>query len=188
MISSVSANNYVGAYEGVKHLIQLNHTKIACIASINFNFSTISERIRGFKSVLSDNKISFDESYLALSNGRIDGGITSTYALLKIMPAPTAIFAMSDVVAFGVIEALIKEGFKIPEDFSVLGFDNIHYSEFFRVPLTTVHQPKYEMGEKIFDLCLEKIKNKKDSFKEVVLDTKLIIRESSGICSISRRA
>ncbi len=182
-ISSVSANNHKGAYEGIHHLIQLKHTKIACIASISFNFSTISERLRGYKAVLSDNSISYDERYISLSNGRIDGGITSTYSLLKLLPKPTAIFAMSDVVAFGVIEALMKEGYKIPEDISVLGFDNIYYSEFFRVPLTTVHQPKYEMGEIIFNLCLEKIKNKKDIYKEIVLDTRLIIRESSGACS-----
>lgn len=178
--SSVTCDNFGGASKAVEHLVQLGHKRIGCVASFDLSFSTCSERVAAYKKKLNDMSLPVDESLIVLSNGKISGGIQSATKLLALSRPPTAIFAISDIVAFGVIEAVLDAGLRIPDDISVVGFDNIHYSEFFRVPLTTVDQPKYEMGEKVFSVLLKKIFNNVD--EQVVMDTKLIIRESSGVC------
>lgn len=179
-ISSVTCDNFGGATKAVNHLIQLGHKRIACINIGSTNFSIIHERVRAYKATLRKSQLPIDEHLIVNSNGKITGGIESASLLLELNSPPTAIFAISDIVAFGVIEEVIKRGYKVPDDISVVGFDNIYYSKNYIVPLTTIDQPKYEMGQKIVEVLFDKIRNNNN--KDIILETRLIVRKSSGIC------
>lgn len=179
-IPAVTCDNIGGATEAINHLIQLGHKRIACVTFSSSKFSTSYERVQAYKATLRKNQIPIDERLIVPSNNKITGGIKSVSLLSKVSPFPTAIFAISDIVAFGVIEAVMKRGYKIPDDISVVGFDNIYYSEHYSVPLTTVDQPKYEMGQRAVEVLFDKIR--KNVNKNIVLKTRLIVRESSGIC------
>ena len=184
-ILCVASQNYKGAYDATTHLLELGHERIACVTLVR-EWSTSIERIKGYRQALIDNSLEVDENLILFSNGKLDGGRSCTEKLLSITNPPTAVFATSDIVAFGAIEAIMDKGLSVPEDISVVGFDNIQFSEYFRVPLTTVDQPKYEMGVTACKALLGEIHGGHNTQRLIELETQLIKRESSGMAR-SRR-
>jgi LacI family transcriptional regulator len=177
-ILCVTSQNSEGAYEATKHLVELGHERIACIC-LPREWSTSVERVNGYRQALIDSSFEVDENLILFSNGRLDGGRSCTEKLLQMREPPTALFVTSDIVAFGAVEAITDSGLSVPGDISVVGFDNIEFAEYFRVPLTTVDQPKYEMGFSACRALLERIGGV--STKQTIeLETRLIVRHSSG--------
>lgn len=177
-ILCVTSQNSEGAYEATKHLVELGHERIACIC-LPREWSTSVERVNGYRQALIDSSVEVDENLILFSNGRLDGGRSCTEKLLQMREPPTALFVTSDIVAFGAVEAITDSGLSVPGDISVVGFDNIEFAEYFRVPLTTVDQPKYEMGFSASRALLERIGGV--STKQTIeLETRLIVRHSSG--------
>jgi len=180
-VSYITSDNFKGAYEVTKHLIELGHKQIACV-TMDKKWSTVMDRIEGFKAAINEHHLPIDESLILYSNGKIDGAIECTRKLLSLKNRPTAIFGTSDIVAFGIIEEIINNNLRVPEDISVAGFDNIHYSAYFQVPLTTVEQPKHEMGKLAFNLLLKKIEKISTEEERIILPTKLVVRRSTANC------
>lgn len=179
-INYVGVDNEKGGYEATKHLIKLGHERIGCICGPN-GASSSTERIAGYKKALVEFGMKFDEILLRESDWTVEGGFYATKELLSLRASPTAIFAMSDTCAIGVFDALTRERLKIPEDIAVVGFDDIRFAPYLKVPLTTVRQPIEDLGKISAKLLLEKLSSKKkSSSQKVVLDTKLIVRESCG--------
>jgi LacI family transcriptional regulator len=179
-ISYVGVDNEKGGYEATKHLIKLGHERVGCICGPN-GASSSEERIAGYKKALAESGLRYDEVLLRGSNWTVGGGFYATKELLSLKASPTAIFTTSDICAIGVFDALGKEGLKVPEDIAVVGFDDIKFAPYMRVPLTTVRQPVKEMGEISAKLLLEELSSKKkSSSRKVILNTKLIVRESCG--------
>lgn len=180
----VGTNNFKGAYEITKHLIKLGHKRIAHITALNPERRTSeNDRLEGYKKAICDNQIKFNEELVK----KLD---FSTHLfpidckrqiddLLQIKDRPTAIFCIHDLVAVAVIKVLLEEkGLRVPDNITVVGFDNIPIAEV--IGLSTVFQQRYELGEKAAKLLMDKIKGKRKRLCHIVLEPELIVRRSSG--------
>ena len=179
-ITSVSVNNNYGAYIATEHLIKLGHKNIAYIgASENMEIST--KRKMGYLRALEVNNISFDERHLCYGNYTMQSGFECSEMLLRDNQDITAVLAVNDLMAIGVINYLHKSGRKVPEDVSVIGFDNIELAGSITPSLTTVGYPIERMSEVVIELLLRQIKDSVNSIEALTLFPKLIVRESTGL-------
>ncbi len=174
----VDATNWQGAYDATRYLNQLGHTRIAFIAGLSDARSAV-ERLAGYKEALADCDIPFQEGLVVEGNYGQKGGYEATIALLQHMrPLPTAIFAANDLSAFGAMDAVRDSGLRIPEDISILGFDDIPQASLVYPKLTTVRQPLEQMGRVAVKMLLEQIEGRRRLPQRVTLATQLIIRDS----------
>lgn len=177
-LNSVVVDNYKGAYQAVQHLIKKGHRRIAIIQGLR-KTSTNNERLRGYRDALNEANIEIDESLIVGKDFRKENGYIETKLLMNNYNPPTAIFAFSDLITLGVLQALDEEKINVPQDVSLLSFDDIDFAPYLISPLTVVKQPKEMMGEVAVKLLIEDIKTKgKSEKKKIVLDPKLIIRKS----------
>jgi LacI family transcriptional regulator len=196
-IAWVGTDNRKGAYEATMHLIQLGHRRIAHIQG-PLKYMVSHDRYQGYCDALKQANIEFDPSLIREGDFMPTGGHSCASELFQLPPdqRPTAIFAGSDFMAYGVISAAETYGIRIPEDLALVGFDDNTLSTHMRPTLTTVRQPFYDMGQSAINLLLHLIeqaqsKRKKwyvsghsDSTVEdgqhIHLPTELIIRASCG--------
>jgi LacI family transcriptional regulator len=176
--SSVVVDNYRGAFEAVQHLVEFGHRKIAIIQGLINTFSNTG-RLKGYQDALERNGISFDASLIVGSGFGKSEGYIETKRLLKRKDRPTAIFATSDLLTLGVLQAVQEEGLAIPEDISLVSFDDTDFAPYLRCPLTAVAQPKENIGEFAAKLLFEQMKTHgKKPPERIVLKPTLIRRES----------
>jgi DNA-binding LacI/PurR family transcriptional regulator len=135
-----------------RYLLRLGHRKIAHLTGPR-QHGNLSDRTRGFVRALqsAENPV---HPFVLHGKFNFEGGAELARKLLDAHPDVTAIFAANDVMAFGVVQAVLDRGLRIPEDLSLIGFDNIGFSAVVHPPLTTIHQPKYEMGSAAVDILL----------------------------------
>jgi len=176
--SIVKVNNFAGAYSAVKYLIAMGHKRIMYLAGIE-GTKTNQERKKGYLAALKESKLNWKKEVSA--NFRLDIAyqkiIDYWLQLQNSNDLPTAIFAANDVMAIGALKAFTQLKVCIPKDISIIGFDNIPFSDCTNPPLTTIAQPAYQMGQKAVELLLKLIDKKKIK-KSVELKTKLIERGS----------
>ncbi len=174
----VKVNNFIGAYSAVKYLLTMGHKKILYLAGIE-GTKTNQEREKGYLSALKEARISWKKELTA--DFRLDTGyqkIMHYWPQLKNSDElPTAIFAANDLMAIGALKAFTQIKIRVPEDISIIGFDNIPFSDCTYPPLTTIAQPTYQMGQKAVETLLKLI-DKKKIVKSVEFETKLIERDS----------
>jgi len=175
--NSIVSDRVQGAFLATEHLIRRGSRKIAHVIS-NPLFLPTQEKLKGYRKALEKYDIEFDENMIIETESSCEGGLEAGHKLLKIRPRPTAVFASNDEVAMGVLKSLDKSGIRVPEDISVVGYDNLNISIFANVSLTTVDQSQREMGQKAVELLLERIKDRKLKPEQIVLMPKLIVRES----------
>ena len=183
--SSVTVDDFVGAKEATAHLIEQGCRKIAHLQSAKES-PIAKERLRGMLDALENNRLDFPSEYLVNCNdGTIEEGFDAMSKLLKLPNRPDGIFANSDVLGMGAINAIKKAGLKIPDDIAVVGFSNWLYSSMVEPPLSSVDQPGFLMGQEAARMLIHQIEllDKDDEAVIVpeskVLKTKLIVRESS---------
>lgn len=179
----VNAKNRQGAYAATQYLIELGHRRIGFIAGLP-QLSSAIERFEGYRAALSDYGIPFREDYVAPGDFRTQVGYQAAQKLLALPDAPTAIFATNDLSALGAMEAIRERNLRIPEDVSVIGFDDIPQAAMTYPKLTTVRQPLDQMGREAVHLLLERLENPALELRRVTLETQLIIRDS---CAGPRR-
>jgi LacI family transcriptional regulator len=176
--SVVEATNWQGAYEATRYLIQLGHTRIAFIKGLTVVRSAI-DRFQGYKAALADCNIPFREILVIEGDYQQQTGYKATKSLLgNADPRPTAIFASNDLAAFGAMDAARECGLRIPDDISIIGFDDVPQASFVYPRLTTVRQPLEQMGQMAVKMLLEQIENQSRPPQRVALATQLIIRDS----------
>jgi DNA-binding LacI/PurR family transcriptional regulator len=176
--NSVVVDNYSGAYQATQHLIENGHRKIAIIQGL-VNTSTNTERVRGYRDALNDHGIEIYENYLVGDDFRKDNGYIETKLLVKLEHPPTAIFTFSDLITLGAFQALYEENYIIPDDISLITFDDLDFAPFLSAPLTAVRQPRDLMGQIAVKLLIDdiKLKGKKEK-QRIVLKPELIVRKS----------
>ncbi|MCY9665780.1 LacI family transcriptional regulator [Paenibacillus alginolyticus] len=175
-INSVSIDDFVGGYEAAKHLLGLGHTRIGLIVE---NIRCAKERLRGFNQALEDQGLQFDESLVILGDASVQNGKKFALQLLERNDPPTAIFATNDILAIGTIQATHELGLKVPQDLSVIGFDNTILATITDPPLTTVAQPMEQMGRQIVDILVQEIKGELTHKQRIVLLPELVVRKST---------
>ena len=174
----IKVNNFTGAYFAVKYLLTMGHRKIMYLAGIE-GTKTNRERRKGYLSALKEAHINWKKELMA--NFRLD---TAYQKIIHHWPKlknsdklPTAIFAANDLMAIGALKAFAQLKIRVPEDISIIGFDNIPFSDCTCPPLTTIAQPTYLMGQKAVETLL-KVIDKKKIKKSVEFETELIERDS----------
>ena len=138
----------------------------------------LRERLAGYKQALQDANLKLDKKLIIEADFLTTGGYRATQQLLELSPRPTAIFASNDLSAFGAMDAIRQAGLDIPNDISVLGFDDIPQASTSYPKLTTVKQPLDQMGKLAVQLLLGQIQDPQTIAKQVTLETRLIIRDS----------
>lgn len=173
----IFTDNLTGGYIAAKHLIDLNHKKIACITGPKEIRNSI-ERVNGYKKAIIEAGIELDESLIAYSDFKIDGGYKAGIELMKNKDI-TAIFACNDLMACGVYEAAYDMGLRIPDDISVVGFDDVQIIKALNPKLTTIKQPIYKIGQEAAKMLIKLIENKKINENIINLDVELVTRGST---------
>lgn len=173
----VIIDDYRGGYLAAKHLLELNHRKIGCINESRGLFN-INERLRGYKAALKEYGIEFYENITAAGDLTIEGGYKAALKLFE-SSGVTAVFACNDLMAIGVYDAAKELHIKIPDDISVVGFDDINFSRHLNPGLTTIKQPIYEIGKAAAADLIYFIKHGKINEDIKILEVSLQIREST---------
>jgi LacI family transcriptional regulator len=179
--SVVEATNWQGAYEATRYLSQLGHTRIAFVKGSLVVRSAI-DRLHGYKAALADCDIPFREKLVIEGEYQQPTSYEATRNLLQsVDPPPTAILASNDLSAFGAMDAARECGFRVPDDISVIGFDDVPQASFVFPRLTTVRQPLEQMGQVAVKMLLEQIENDGHPPQRVALATQLVVRDSCGL-------
>ena len=178
-VPAVSAAHSSGTAEGVEHLLSLGHRRIAAITGPRGWIAT-EQRLRGYRGAMAAAGVMPDPELVVESDFRTEGGVEAALALLNRPDPPTAVFAFNDMLAIGVMQAARRHGVRIPEDLSVLGFDDTFEASIVTPPLTTVRQPLAEMGRMAVNLLVRQLQNQRIEALHVQLETKLVVRESTA--------
>ena len=180
-LDRVVVDNFGGSVQATKYLIGLGHRRIGCIAR-HLPLSNAAERIRGYQETLMDAGLPINPAYLVSGGPGYEEGRRAMTEILRMRPRPTAVLAYPDVVAIGAIRAAHDLGLRVPEDVSVVGFDDIPLSAFIRPRLTTVAVGIWEMGQRAATVLLDKVQGEVEGLpsRRLVLPATLVIRESTG--------
>lgn len=177
--SSVTTANREGVYKAIRYLIELGHRRIGFITG-NLDVAVACERRDAYKQALIDYHIPFDPGLVMEGDFLQPSGLACGNALFALPEPPTAVFASSDMMALGVMDAARARGLRIPEDLSLIGFDDIPMAAIAHPGLTTVRQPLEEIGRTATEILLRAIKNPEDPPEVVVVPTDLIIRGTTA--------
>lgn len=175
----IELDNYSACRALAKHLTSYGHKRFGVIAGQNES-QIYRDRLGGIRSVLLEEGITLDDSMVVGNAYSYESGEAGAKELLSREVRPTAIFCFNDDIAIGAIHEIKKHGLKVPDDISVVGFDNIKVSAYIDPPLTTIDQPAYEMGRKAVDVVLQQIKNKPITKNREIVQFHLLERASSG--------
>lgn len=177
-VDYVVSDNAEGGYLATQHLLNLGYQRIALISDPEC--TSTRDREEGYRKALKEYGVKTDKSLIKRSGLRnFEAGYHHTKKLLQLKSLPEAIFALNDEIARGSLEAVKEAKMQIPKDIALVGYDNLSLSFHLEVPLTTVNQSKYEMGAKAAELLIDRIEKKKNKIQQVVLDTNLVIRNST---------
>lgn len=174
---AIEAEDLVASYHAAKHLTGLGHKRIAYLTGPTAA-PWAHERFEGYRRALRESGLEVNDKLVFQAGSTIEEGTKATLQLLNEGARPTAIMAVSDLVAIGCAETLLQQGLKIPDDISVAGFGNVLAAEYFRVPLTTVRQPKFRMGVAAVETMMKVIRGEKLDLKR--LPAELEIRKSTA--------
>jgi DNA-binding LacI/PurR family transcriptional regulator len=181
-IPTVVIDNLSAIETGIDYLYKYNHRKIAYVSFTKDKQTTVRQRYEGYLKGLKKHNIEFDPDLVLMSEEMRLHETELSYEIvrefLKKGKIPTAFLTVADVFAYGVLRALKDEGYKVPDDISVMGFDNILFSQFTNPLLTTIRQPKRLMGNIAMNLLLDIIENKEIKEKKIIVPTEIIERES----------
>lgn len=174
----VTSDNYTGAYEGTRHLLEHGHRCIGFAQGIPQSGSNV-DRVEGYKAALKEYGVSFRRSLVVGDDFGEKSGYLSAKRLLRRKEQPTAIFLASNLIALGALRAFGEEGVEVPNDISVVGFDDEPHSPHLATPMTTIAQQTAEIGRIAVELLFKQIEGEgRVSPEGILLPTKLIQRES----------
>lgn len=178
-LNSIDVNNFAGTYKSTNHLVELGHKKIGAIMA-SPKMKESADRIEGYKQALNDAGISVCEDDIAMGNYSQKHGFDTIKRWIEKQKDLSAVVCMSDTLAMGALLALNQEGISVPDDFSVVGFDDLPFAQYTIPPLTTIKQPIYEKGQHAAKLLVRQIENKNDPIVHKNLEPELIVRSSTG--------
>ena len=174
---TIGSTIWLGGYTATEYLISLGHRRIGIITG-PLHLTTSRARLAGYREALERAGIIIDPTLIYEGNYLLGDGIQQTYALLDHLDPPTAIFTGNDAQATGVYRALYQCNIRIPDDMSVIGFDDVAYTAQMSPPLTTIHQPLIEMGKMATTMLLRLLSGFSLDSNHVELSTSLVIRDS----------
>lgn len=182
-LTSVGSTNFSGGVAATRHLLSLGHRRIAYIGGPESAECNLA-RMQGFRGEMAAARVPVSEDYVLSGQRNYEDGVVSGSELIDLPERPTAVFAFSDEVALGVIEAARVRGLRIPADLSVVGFDDTYLARLSSPPLTTVRQPLREMGAVALRTALQLAAGEKVDSRHVELATELVVRGSTAAVDV----
>ncbi|OOF52618.1 HTH-type transcriptional repressor PurR [Rodentibacter trehalosifermentans] len=178
----IDDNSFTGGYLATKYLIDCGHKKIGIIAG-ELTKTTAKTRYEGFEKAMKEAHLSINKNWVTEGYFEPEDGYECMNKILNQTDRPTAVFCCNDVMALGAISAITEKGLRVPEDISIIGYDNIHSSRFYAPPLTTIHQSKSRLGAQAVNLLFERIsqkdtENSPQSQSRIDIHPELVIRKS----------
>jgi len=177
-VFSVTIDNLNAGRQATRHLAELGHKSIGYIGD-QFGFQSDTERFAGYRQVLEEAGIGFRPDLVAHGDGGPEGGMRAMARLLALPEPPTAVFCYNDLEALGAMRAAREHGLKVPDDLSVVGLDDLFLASYTDPPLTTVQQPKRQMGWLAAQILLDLLSGGRPE-DQVTLGGKLIVRQSTA--------
>lgn len=177
-LPTVHIDNLTAAFNAMNYLLDLGHKRIGCIAGPE-DMPLCHYRLQGYVQALRRSGIVVDPHYIARGDFTFEAGANALKQLLEQPLPPTAVFCHSDVMALGTLSWAKRQGLKVPDDLSIIGFDNIALAEFCDPPLTTVAQPRFDIGREAMLLLLDQMQGQNVSSSSRLMDCELIIRGST---------
>lgn len=178
-VTSVGSTNFAGGLAATQHLLSLGHRRIAYIGG-PVTAACNQARMHGYRAAMEAAEVPIPDGYVRTGEYRYQDGLFGADALFDLAEPPTAVFAGSDETAAGVIEAARARGRRIPEDLSLVGFDDTQVAQYASPPLTTVRQPLREMGRVALRTALRLAAGGKRDSHHVELATELVVRQSTA--------
>lgn len=178
-LPTVHIDNLTAAFEAVNHLYQLGHRRIACIAGPE-DMPLCHYRLQGYIQALRRNGLTVDPHYIVRGDFTFDAGSEALKQLMTLPEPPEALFCHSDIMALGAMSQAKSSGLRVPQDLSLVGFDDIELSRYSDPQLTTVAQPRFNIGREAMLLLLEQLQGKAVSNGSRLLDFELKIRGSTA--------
>lgn len=177
-VSSVVIDNEKAIYTACSEFIREGHRRIAYLSGDYYKYSELS-RETGYKRALEDGGIAFDERLLAKTDYRFKDGMKKCEELMGLEAPPSAVLCASDPLAIGAVNQLYSCG--KGKSVKVMGFDNSDITRYYRPTISTIAQPRYDLGKTAFDLLYEKIENRDSPVKKTILPYEIIHRESTSV-------
>lgn len=177
-LPTIHIDNLTAAFDAVNYLQKIGHRRIACISGPE-HLHLSCYRQQGYVQAILRGGIALEKSYMLSGPLTFETGAEALSQLMSLPQPPSAIFCHSDIVAIGAIHQAKKEGLKIPNDLSIIGFDDIALAQYTDPPLTTVAQPRYNIGRQAVLMLLDLLQGRVVKRNSVLLDSQLIIREST---------
>jgi LacI family transcriptional regulator len=178
-INCLWSDNIKGGYLATKHLIDKGHRRIAHISG-NLDSQEALDRLEGYKKALNEHGLIYTEELVAHGRFVWQHGYTAMKELLDCQPRCTAVFVANDSMAYGAMQAICETGFKIPEDIAVIGYDDLQFSALTNPPLSTLRQPRYEMGQHAMETLIGILQGMIiDQPIKICFETELVIRNST---------
>jgi LacI family transcriptional regulator len=175
----VGTDDKKGAYDMVSHLIATGHRRIGCLCGPQ-KASTVRDRVMGYRQALIDNGITVEDELIAWGGWFEEDGYQATEGFASLSPRPTAIFALTDMLAIGLMRGLSEKGIRVPNEIAVGGFADMRGVDVLHSPLTTVRQPAVEIGKQAVQLLIGGIEKGGGKSRRILLEPTVIIRNSCG--------
>ena len=180
-IRSVLLDNRRGGYLATRHLLELGHRKIGCVTG-PLDLMSSHERLEGYRDALAEYGVPYKEELIAEGDFQMAGSEKPVLQLLR--QNVTGIFSFNDMMAYSIYQVMARRSLRIPQDISLVGFDDLWLSDFLQPPLTTVHQPVEEIGRKAVAALVSAMNGEDAGQQNSVLMPTLHVRAST--CAISR--
>ncbi len=177
-VHSVMIDNVTASRMATEHLIQLGHRRIAYIGD-QFGYQSDTERFAGYRQALERAGLTFQPELIVHGDGKPEGGMRAMEHLLRLSPLPTAVFCYNDMTALGALRVARMRGLRVPADISLVGFDDLFIASYTEPPLTTIRQPKRQMGQRAMELLLQLLRGE-DSQQTIWMQGELIVRNSTA--------
>lgn len=175
---SVHSDSRAGARSATRHLLDAGARRVGCITGPR-GVTTAEERLAGYREALVAARIAPEAELEGFGNYREDGGYRATRTMLELPDPPDALFVANNGMLVGALRACVEAGLRIPDDVSLVGFDDLPWADFVQPPITTVRQPTYEIGSAAARLLVERIGGLASPPREIVFQPELVIRGSS---------
>ncbi|ELH4195679.1 substrate-binding domain-containing protein [Vibrio cholerae] len=173
----IQDNSLQGGYMAAKHLIECGHKEIGCITGPLIRHQA-QMRYEGYKRALAEAGVAINPDWIVESDFECEGGYQAFEKLYQRGKLPSALFVSNDMMAMGVIQAASQRGLRVPDDLSLIGYDDVHIAKFMTPALTTIHQPKYRLGKAAVDTLLYRLENPDTTAQVVQLEPTLVVRNS----------
>ncbi|HHF3254233.1 TPA: substrate-binding domain-containing protein [Vibrio alginolyticus] len=173
----IQDNSLRGGYLAAKYLIDCGHTEIGCITGPLIKHQA-QMRYEGYKRAMNEAGLEFNANWIIESDFECEGGYQAFKKMAQRGALPSSIFVSNDMMAMGVINAANELGIKVPDDLSIIGYDDIHIAKFMSPSLTTIHQPKYRLGQAAVETLVRKLDKKSTEAQVVQLEPTLVERKS----------